>query len=85
MTAEGEFIDVRRPGISPLSVKIIAFAVLIAAVAGGLAIAALALWLAMTLIPIAIAGGLIAYGVFKVQLWAARRRSLGRGRDLLRP
>ncbi len=85
MTADGQFIGVTRGGPPPLSVRIIAGAVLVAVLAGAFAIAALALWLALTLIPIAIAGALIAYGAFRVQLWWARRRSLGGQRDLLRP
>ena len=87
MTPDGEFVDMRRTGAAPFSVKVIGVGVLVAIVAGGLAIAALALWLAMTLIPIAIAGAAIAYAVFRVQLWWTRRHSLGSGghRDLFRP
>jgi hypothetical protein len=85
MTAEGEFIDVGRPGGPPLSTKIVAIGILVAAVAGTLGIAMLALWLAMTLIPIALVGGLLAYAVVRLQLWQARRRSLGGKRDLFRP
>jgi membrane protein implicated in regulation of membrane protease activity len=85
MTADGEFVSVRHTGAPPLSMKIIGIAVLVAVVAGGLAIAALALWLALTLIPIAIVGAAIAYGVFRLQLWRARRGSLGGQRDVTRP
>jgi len=85
MTPDGEFISVRQSGTLPLSTKIIASAVIVAVLAGAAAIAMLALWLALTLIPIAIAGGLIAYGMVRAQLWWARRRSLGGQRDLLRP
>ena len=85
MTPDGEFVSVRYAGAPPLSVKIIGLAVLVAVLAGSLAIAALALWLALTLIPIAIAGAAIAYGVFRAQLWWARRHSLGGKRDLTRP
>jgi hypothetical protein len=85
MTPDGAFIDGRPGGGPPLSTKIIAVAVLVAVLAGAIGIAALALWLALTLIPVAIAGALIAYGVFRVQLWSARRRSLGGQRHLFRP
>jgi hypothetical protein len=85
MTPDGEFISVRQSGTLPFSTKVVVVAVLVAVLAGAVAIALLALWLALTLIPIAIAGALIAYGVFRVQLWWARRRSLGGKRDLLVP
>jgi hypothetical protein len=87
MTPDGEFIEIRRQGALPVSTKILVATIIVAVLAGAFAIAAIALWLALTLIPIAIAGAAIAYGVFRVQLWWARRRSLGGGghRDLFRP
>jgi hypothetical protein len=85
MTPDGEFIDRPQPGIPPIPARIMGVGVLVAVVAGGIAVAALALWLALTLIPIAIAGAVIAYGVFRVQVWWARRQSLGGHRDLFRP
>ena len=91
MTPDGEFIEIRRQatmqGTLPLSSKVVVFGVVAAVLAGAFAIAALALWLALTLIPIAIAGAAIAYGAFRVQSWWARRRSLGGGghRDVFRP
>ncbi len=84
MTPDGQFIDGPQPGIPPMPTRIMGVAILVAVVAGAGAIALLALWLAMTLIPIAIAGALIAYGVFRVQLWWARHRSVGGQRDLFR-
>jgi hypothetical protein len=99
MTADGGFVDGRsgafqtgafqtgtfQNGRLPLPAKIVGVGLLVAVVAGGLGIALLALWLAFTLIPIAIAGAAIAYGVFRLQLWRARRGSLGGKRDLFRP
>jgi len=90
MTPDGEFVDVRQPGgpppfAAPFPVKVIGVGMLVAVVAGAVGIALLALWLALTLIPIAIGGALIAYGVFRVQLWRARHRSLSGQRDLFRP
>ncbi len=87
MTASGEFVGIHRSGQLPLSAKVMGLGILVAVVAGAIGIAMLALWVAMTLIPIAIVGGAIAYGVFRLQLWQARRRSLGGGghRDLFRP
>ena len=83
MTRDGEFIDVHTPGVAPMPARVMGFAVLAAVVAGAVGIALLALWLALTLIPIAIAGAAIAYGVFRVQLWWARRRSFGGNRNPL--
>ena len=85
MTPDGAFIDVRQPGAIPLSTKLLGISILVAVLAGAFAIVLLALWLALALIPVAIAGAVIAYGVFRVQIWWARRRSLGGQRDLLRP
>jgi high-affinity Fe2+/Pb2+ permease len=85
MTIKGEFTDTSQPGIPPIPARVMGVALLVAIVAGAVAIALLALWLALTLIPIAIAAGVIAYGVFRMQLWSARRQSLGGKRDLSRP
>ena len=91
MTPDGRFVDRPQGGmpfgdVPPIPVRVMGTAALVAVVAGALAIAALALWLAFTLIPIAIAGAAIAYGVFRVQTWWARRpTSLGGHRDLFRP
>jgi hypothetical protein len=39
----------------------------------------LALWLAMTLIPIAIGAGLVAYGVIRYRMWKAGVSFRGQG------
>jgi uncharacterized membrane protein len=70
MTPDGRF---RAPPArsGPLAqIGLIAFAV--AVIAGGLAIAALALWFALAIIPVAIAAALVAYAIFRFQLWRAR-------------
>jgi hypothetical protein len=85
MTADGEFISVRQSGALPFPTKVVVVSILVAVLAGAGAIALLALWLAMTLIPIAVGGALIAYGVLRVRLWWARRRSLGGQRNLSVP
>jgi hypothetical protein len=41
--------------------------------AAALAVAALALWFALILIPVAIVAGLIAWLSFRYRLWRARR------------
>lgn len=68
LTPEGQF---RRPVRQPWTSRLGRWALLVAALAGGLAAAALAFWLALMLIPIAIAAGLIAYGLFRFERWRA--------------
>jgi hypothetical protein len=87
VTPDGRFVHpARQP--SPLGGQVFGIAVLVAVLAGAAAIALLALWLALTLIPIAIGAALIAYGVFRYRLWRARRAPgglFGRQRDVFRP
>jgi hypothetical protein len=59
--------------IAPGAMKLGGIAILVAVLAGTIAAAALALWLAMTLVPIAIVAGLIGWGALKVQRWQTRR------------
>jgi hypothetical protein len=70
MTPEGEFIT---PPRATWSAKLLRYAILVAVAAGGLAVAALALWFALILIPVAIGAALVAYGLFRWRLWQARR------------
>jgi CHASE2 domain-containing sensor protein len=82
MTPDGRFkARIIAPGAGT---RLFGVAVLVAVLAGAGAIALLALWLAVTLIPIAIGAALIAYGVFRFKVWQARN-SLGRQRDVFRP
>jgi hypothetical protein len=70
MTPDGQFRDgPRQPGALA---KLGGIAMLVAILAGALAIAALALWFALAIIPLAIAAGLIAYAIFRFQLWRAQ-------------
>lgn len=82
MTPEGEFV---RPPRVPLTTRLLGIAVLVAVVAGGIALASLALWIALTLIPVALVAGLVAYAVLRWQSWRARRNSVGGQRDVFRP
>jgi hypothetical protein len=81
MLPDGRF---REQPKTSLSTHVFRTAVLVAGAAGGLAIAALALWFALTLIPVAIGAALVAYGAFRFQLWRSRA-SAPRGRDVWRP
>jgi hypothetical protein len=86
MTPDGEFRSAKTwsgkspfgafrysASITPGTLKIGGIAILVAVLAGTVAAAALALWLAMTLVPIAIVAGLIGWGALKIQRWQARR------------
>ncbi len=86
MTVTGEFVEgTQRHQIPPVPAKIMGVAILVTALAAAGAIALLALWFVLTLIPILIGAGLIAFAVFRVQLWWARRKSLGGQRNVFRP
>ncbi len=67
MTPRGEF----RQANVPIAWKIGGAAMLVAVVAGAVSLAALVLWVALALIPVAIVAGLIG--------WVALRFNLGRG------
>jgi fatty acid desaturase len=58
-----------RPRKPPVSARIFAWAIVIAAVAAALAVAAFALWLALILIPVVLVAGVIAWLAFRYQVW----------------
>jgi fatty acid desaturase len=58
----------RRP---PVAIRVFRWALIVALLAGALALAAFALWVAIVLIPVAFAAGLIAWLAFRYQLWRA--------------
>ena len=83
MTPDGRFRSPARPPIAP---RVIAGAILVAVVAGGLALAAFALWIALLLLPVAILAVAVAVLTIRFKLWQARRRAgLGRGTVIYRP
>jgi len=86
VTVDGRFVDPARPA-SALTAKVFGVAVLVAVLAGTAAMALLALWLALQLIPIAIGAALVAYGVFRYRLWRAGRSGglFGGQRNIFRP
>ena len=65
---------------TPLAARIFRWALIVAFTAAALAIAALALWFALVLIPVVIAAAVIAWLAFRYQVWRASRR-----RDIWRP
>ena len=69
MTIEGDFITPPQPPRPPLGTRVLIWTAAVAAVAISLAVAVFALWLLAFLIPVALIAALIAYGVFRYQLW----------------
>lgn len=82
MTPEGEF---RTPPKPPLATRIMLWAVIVAVIAGALALAAFALWIALIILPVALAAACIAWLIWRFQVWRAGGRIGGRQRDLWRP
>lgn len=80
MTPDGRF---RVPPPTPVSTRILRLALVVAGLAAMGALAALAFWLALTLIPIAIGAGLIAYAIYRFKRWQAGG-SFGGGGNLRR-
>ncbi len=77
MLPDGSF---RRPARPPVMTRIFIWAAVVAAIAGALAFAAFALWIALILVPIALIAGVIAWAALRFQLWRARRtQEPGRG------
>jgi hypothetical protein len=66
MTPDGQFVE--PPPETP-SETLLRYGVVVAVVAGLVAMAALALWLALALIPVALAGGTIAYLAYRWRMW----------------
>ena len=83
MTPDGQF---RSPPRSSISTQLLAGAVLVAVVAGGLAFAAFALWIALLLLPVVALALLAAVLLLRFKLWQARRRagSFGGQRPMMR-
>lgn len=80
MLPDGSF---RQPPRPPILTRIILWAAVIAVIAGGLAAAAFALWLALFLVPVALIAGIIAWLAFRVQIWRAQSGA-GQRRDIWR-
>jgi hypothetical protein len=77
MTPDGNF---RAPTGPKLSTRIIGLAVVVAVIAGAIAFAAFALWIALMLVPVFLIAVLIAVGTVRFKIWQTqRRRSDGRG------
>ena len=81
MTPDGQFLE--PPRESPAE-KLVRYGVVVAVIAGVLAVAALALWLAVLLIPVVIIAGAVAYGAFRWRMWKLGRSAGGQLRTPFR-
>ena len=69
MAPDGTF-RTKPPGMrAPLSFKLLLGATIVAVLAGAAAVAALALWIAALLLPVAVIAVVVAWGVYKYQAW----------------
>lgn len=73
MTPQGEFLSPPRGPAAPLTSRLLRVAILVAVLAGAMSLAALAFWLAISLIPVMIGAAAVAYGLYRYRLWQMRR------------
>ncbi len=71
MTAGGEFVAPPARPTWPLRLGL--GAALVAVVAGAVTVAAVFLWVASVMLPIALIAGAVAYAAFRLQGWQRRR------------
>jgi hypothetical protein len=81
MTVNGEFVS---PPRVPISSRILVWAIVVAIVAGALSLAALALWVALLILPVALGAAVVAWALFRYRVWRAQH-SMGAPRDVWRP
>jgi hypothetical protein len=81
MHPDGSF---REPAKPPLAARIFFWAIVVATITGSIVVAALALWFALALIPLAIGAAIIAYLAFRFQLWRSGVSLGGRGKQVRR-
>jgi uncharacterized membrane-anchored protein len=81
MTIDGEFVVPPKP---PISSRILMTAIVIAIMAGALSLAAFALWIALIILPVAFAAGVVAWAMFRYRVWRAQQDISARP-DVWRP
>jgi hypothetical protein len=81
MTLNGEFVS---PPTAPISTRILFWAIVVAVVAGAASLAALALTVALTILPVALGAAAVAYLLYRYRLWRAGVSVVGQ-QDLRRP
>ena len=74
MRLDGEFITPPTPS---WPVRLAGTAIVVAVLAGVLALAALAFWVAVAMVPVVLVAGLVAWAAIRFQLWRARGGSGG--------
>jgi membrane protein implicated in regulation of membrane protease activity len=65
MTVDGEFVS---PPKVPISSRILVWAIVVAFVAGVLSLAALALWVALLILPVALGAAVVAWAMFRYRV-----------------
>lgn len=80
MTPDGRFhaLPPHSPLGPSLGTQLLRIAIVVAVVATAAALAALAFWIAMILIPVALGAAVVAWAIFRFRMWQA-------GRSLRRP
>ncbi len=81
MTLNGEFVS---PPVAPVSTRILFWAIVVAAVAGAASIAALALTIALSILPVALGAAAVAYLLYRYKMWRAGA-SIGGQQNLWHP
>jgi hypothetical protein len=81
MTINGEFVSPPRASVSS---RILMWAIAIAVVAGALSLAALTLWVALMILPVAVGAAVVAWVMFRYRVWRAQRAMDG-NRNVWRP
>jgi predicted lysophospholipase L1 biosynthesis ABC-type transport system permease subunit len=74
MTPDGQFLE--RPRETPAE-KLLRYGIVVAVIAGLVALAAFALWLALILIPVVILAAAVAYAAFRWRMWKLGRSAGG--------
>ena len=76
MTPDGDFVSPRPRSRPPggFAITLGVGAAVVAAIAGAVVVAALVLWVASIMIPVALVAGVVAYAAFRFQSWRTRRR-----------
>ena len=84
MTIKGEY---RTPPKPPFMTRVMIWAIVIAVLTGAFALAAFALWLALIILPVAIGAAVVAWLIWRFQVWRGNASLRGGPppRDIYRP
>ena len=74
MTINGDFVAPARP---PITSRILMWAIVVAVLAGAISLAALALWVALLILPVALGAAVVAWGILRYRVWRAQRSMAG--------